>query len=74
MAACATGVPITAGPIEATAFGNLAVQFMVRGDIKDIWQARRVIRNSFDTIEYLPKDTAVWEEAYQRFAKIVEIG
>ena len=51
MTAASTGVKIVAGPIEATAMGNAAVQLMTTGEIADLKAARAIIRNSFDTIE-----------------------
>lgn len=71
MTAASTGSRIIAGPIEATALGNIAVQLMAQGDIKDIWEARRVIANSFEPIIYEPSDTAKWDKAYERFLTIV---
>lgn len=71
MAASSTGVPIVAGPIEATALGNIAVQLMARGEIRDIWHAREVIRNSFEPVTYEPQDTADWDTAYARFRDII---
>jgi rhamnulokinase len=39
-----TGVPVIAGPVEATALGNICVQLIALGDIKDLSQAREVVR------------------------------
>lgn len=72
MTADATGCKIIAGPIEATAMGNLAIQLMAQGDIADIAEARRIIRNSFETIEYLPQEEEKWREAYGRYRTIIE--
>jgi rhamnulokinase len=41
-----TGVPVVAGPVEATAFGNLLVQLIALGEVKDLSQARAVVRAS----------------------------
>lgn len=71
MTAASTGCRIVAGPIEATALGNIAVQLMAMGDIADVKEARRVIRNSFDPVEYEPVDTAQWDAAYDRFCSVV---
>jgi rhamnulokinase len=45
---------VLAGPIEATAIGNIMVQAIAAGDVKDIAEARRIIRSSFDIIEFSP--------------------
>ena len=47
MTADATSTPVIAGPIEATAAGNVAVQLMANGVISDIWEARKIIKDSF---------------------------
>jgi len=51
LTANATGLPVYAGPIEGTALGNLIVQFIQAGDYKDIADARKAIRESFDIKE-----------------------
>ncbi len=67
MAANACGVTVYAGPIEATALGNIAVQMMAIGEIKDLKEARKIIKNSFDTKQYTPQDGEVWKKAYETF-------
>lgn len=72
MTADACGRKVVAGPIEATAAGNILVQAMATGDVKDLKQARKIIRNSFDVKMYEPQATAgVWDVAYGRFLEIV---
>jgi rhamnulokinase len=68
--ACARRV--VAGPVEATATGNLMMQAVAAGDVKSIAEAREVIRNSFTVDEYLPHDTGAWDEGYGRFLKVVK--
>lgn len=68
----ACGRPVSAGPIEATALGNIVAQAIAAGEISDIWQGREVIRNSFDIDTYEPRDTAAWDAAYERFYKLVK--
>jgi len=62
---------VSAGPIEATALGNIAVQLMASGDIKDIKEARTIIRDSFDIKEYTPKETSLWDDAYVKYVEIL---
>ena len=64
--------PVICGPTEATAIGNLMVQAMALGEVRDSNEIRQVVRNSFPTEDYLPADTDAWEEAYQRFLKLQE--
>jgi rhamnulokinase len=73
-AADACGRRVLAGPIEATAIGNLMMQAVAAGDVASIAQAREVIRNSFAVQEYLPRETAAWDEAYERFLGAVGRG
>jgi len=71
MTADATGVPVITGPTEATAIGNVCVQFMALGAIRDLAEARNLIANSFEVKEYLPK-TSRFEEHYAEFLRIVQ--
>jgi rhamnulokinase len=63
----ACGRPVVAGPVEATATGNLMLQAVSAGDVADIAQAREIIRNSFQMVEYAPRNTDAWDEAYETF-------
>ncbi len=71
MAADAAGVPVIAGPVEGTAAGNIAVQLIANGEISDIWEARKVIADSFEVKEYTPSDSEAWDKAYEEFLKIL---
>lgn len=62
---------VVAGPVEATAIGNVMMQAIAAGAAKDIAQARDIVRESFTVEEYEPRDPAKWDEAYARFEKIV---
>ncbi len=62
--------PVWAGPREATAVGNLLVQYITLGEIKDIGEARQVVRNSFPVRTYDPQDTKMWDQAYGKFLQI----
>ncbi len=63
--------PVYAGPTEATSIGNLLVQLMAAGEVKDLAQARQVVRDSFEIKCYEPKDADKWDAAYERFLKII---
>ena len=47
------------------------MQAVASGDVAGIAEARAVIRDSFEVAEYVPQETALWDDAYERFAKIV---
>lgn len=74
LTAGAIGVPVLAGPTEATAVGNLAVQAIAGGIIPDLASARKLIGESFPVKVYEPQETDTWEGAAQRFAEIIERG
>ncbi len=69
MTADATGRRVVAGPTEATAMGNIAVQLMALGEIENLEGIRRVIKASTDTKVYMPSGQPGWDEAYERFKK-----
>jgi rhamnulokinase len=62
---------VIAGPVEATVMGNIALQLMVSGDIKDLKHAREVIAKSPDIITYESNYNDQWEEAYTRYLKML---
>ncbi|GAK38301.1 rhamnulokinase [Paenibacillus urinalis] len=67
--ASAIGKPVYAGPVEASAIGNLVVQWMNQGIFKSAAEARAVIRDSFPVLTYEPEHAEAWREAYSSFAK-----
>ena len=62
MIADAADRPVVAGPIEATAIGNLLVQLMAREGRVDLRSVRAVVRDSFDLVTYEPRAAAAWNE------------
>jgi len=50
----ATGIPVYAGPTEATAIGNAAVQMMAAGELKNLKEARACVRESFPIVKFSP--------------------
>ncbi len=70
-AADACGRRVVAGPVEATAVGNLMMQAVAAGDVASSAEAREVIRRSFEVDEYQPRNTAAWDEAYGRFLEML---
>ncbi|MFH1227376.1 MAG: rhamnulokinase family protein [Planctomycetota bacterium] len=69
----ATGLPVIAGPIEATAIGNIMVQAMADGTVKSLDEMRAVIRGSFRTEIYKPVNTQKWNNIYKHFIKLLDI-
>jgi len=62
MIADATNRPVVAGPVEATAIGNLLVQLVAREGVVDLRQVRQVVRDSFELVTYEPKAAARWND------------
>ena len=62
---------VKAGPIEATVMGNVAVQLMYGGSVKNIGQARKIVADSSELKTFEPKDTDKWAGAYEDFLKII---
>jgi rhamnulokinase len=52
--------PVIAGPVEATAIGNVLVQLLASGGTVDLRSVREVVRNSFEITRYEPRDHARW--------------
>ena len=50
----AIGIPVVAGPTEATAIGNLMVQAKAAGLVKDLWAMRKMIAETFETKQFPP--------------------
>ena len=68
MTANSTGTKVIAGPIEATALGNIAVQLYAAGAVDEITP---VIMKSTEIKEYVPTDENIWSQAYEKFLKII---
>ena len=66
----ACGCEVSCGPVEATSFGNAAVQFIANGDISDLNEARAVIRNSITPAVFTPQEGDIWDAAFERFKEI----
>lgn len=69
--ACATGIPLIAGPAEATAMGNLMMQAYAAGNVSSLQEIREVVSRSVETKTFLPEDKEKWESAYRSFCTIV---
>jgi rhamnulokinase len=70
-AADACSRPVLAGPVEATAIGNVLVQALGLGLLGTLADAREVVRRSFGVRTYTPVDSDVWQGPYERFLQWV---
>ncbi len=66
----ATGVPVSAGPVEATAAGNVLLQMAADGRIASPAEGRAIIRRSFAAKTFEPRDTSAWDDAAARFEEL----
>jgi rhamnulokinase len=72
LTANAIGKEVVAGPVEATAIGNVMMQLKAINEIDSVNDIRKIITNSFDVERFDPKKSAVWEEQYGLYQKIKE--
>jgi rhamnulokinase len=66
----AAGLPVLAGPVEATAIGNLGVQAMALGLVGSVMELRRTVRASFPIERFEPRPSAAWDRARERFREL----
>jgi rhamnulokinase/L-fuculokinase len=72
LTACAINRKVCTGPIEATSFGNIAIQLISIGAIEDIEKAREVIARSEKLYEFAPSDARLWDKAYSDYIKVIK--
>lgn len=68
--ATATGLPVVAGPVEATALGNVLVQAIAAGRFESLAAARRQAASGLESAPFTPRPTAAWREAAGRYAAL----
>ncbi|MFZ1289409.1 MAG: rhamnulokinase family protein [Melioribacteraceae bacterium] len=66
-----TGLKVVAGPVEATAFGNILVQAIANNVIKDISSGRKIISKSVELKEFIPTNIKRWENSFQKVKNIL---
>ncbi|MCC6604082.1 MAG: rhamnulokinase [Anaerolineae bacterium] len=71
LTANATGLPVVAGPIEATVMGNALVQLITLGEIANLQQARDIVAGMAELKRYEPEDAAVYADAYGRYQNLL---
>ncbi len=71
MTADSLGIDVIAGPVEATAVGNIMLQLIALGEIKDIDEARKIIRRTEKVKVYKPLAHKQWREGYEKYKKII---
>lgn len=72
LASQSLGIPVIAGPIEATALGNIILQLIALGEIESIEKGRKIIAETEKVKIFKETHTPDWDEAYDRFCKIIK--
>jgi rhamnulokinase len=67
LTASVTGVPVSAGPVEATAIGNAVAQFLETGAISSLTEARAIIGRTFPVKQFEPESITGTDAAYHQF-------
>jgi rhamnulokinase len=66
--------PVIAGPVEATATGNLLAQVRASGELGSLAEMRDVVRRSTQPVSYEPTDSSAWRAAAQQLASWRKVG
>jgi rhamnulokinase len=64
--------PVLAGPVEATAIGNVLMQAVGLGVLGSLAEAREVVRQSFPVQTYTPRAPERWQGPYERFVRLLK--
>ncbi len=66
------GIPVIAGPVEATALGNIVLQLIALGEIETISQGRKIIAETEKVKTYEGVHTPEWDDAFNSFCEIIK--
>ncbi|MFK7817495.1 MAG: rhamnulokinase [Planctomycetaceae bacterium] len=72
LTANACGRPVVAGPVEATAIGNVLVQARAAGSVSSLAEIRDVVRNSYELKTYEPETDHDWASAIATFEDLIK--
>lgn len=68
----ATDRPVSTGPVEATAVGNVLTQAVATGTVPDIETGRQLVESAFETTTYEPQAGGEWADAKDRLAALAD--
>lgn len=71
MAANSINIPVVAGPIEATALGNIILQLKALGEIESVDEGRKLIAKTEKTKKYMPQRIDDWDGAYKNYKELL---
>ncbi len=66
------GITVSSGPVEATAMGNVLIQLMAQGEVRDLSHAREIVRASEKISYFEPENTDEWERAYEKYIAVID--
>ena len=72
MTAKSLGIPVVAGPVEATALGNIMLQLIALGEVSGIEEARTIIAETQETKKYAFDRSFDWDKAYEKYKSILQ--
>ena len=61
-----------ASPKESNTLCNNMVQAKAAGEVKDLWDMRKVIANSLNLKRFSPTDKEIWDAAYVQYLAITK--
>jgi rhamnulokinase len=67
-----TGRTVVAGPVEATAIGNILLQAIALGHLGSLEEGRALVRYSFEVEAYHPASQAGWDEAFEKLIRLIK--
>lgn len=73
MTADVCGIPVVAGPTEATALGNILIQLVALGYLPSLKEGRRLITETQPVVRYEPHPSGEWEQAYGGYLELLKI-
>lgn len=68
----ALGIPVVAGPAEASSLGNIMLQAKAAGVVDSLQEIRNVVSANVDLAEFIPSGTEEWNDAYSRYLEIIK--
>ncbi len=63
----ATGMTVFAGPVEATAIGNVITQAIAVGQLSSIAEGRRLVARTGNIREFIPRETETWRRKADKY-------
>ena len=72
MTADCAGIPVIAGPVEATALGNILIQLTALGELSDLNEGRRLVAATQNLRRFEPQPGGDWDKAAAYYEKLLQ--